>query len=190
MFGEEIRIVPGGLTRVALREGSMIVNSSQGGGSKDTWVLDDDTSSDLAPGHAARPPAAAAARRPLRRLAQPGPAAAAVRPGPGAEMLARIAQELFWLGRDLTRAEHTARILDGAFHADVAGASGERGIALSWEGVLATIGAKPLAPGEDDAPVSEEAAAVLEEAVAAVEEAAAAVRTPHGASAVARWRAC
>jgi uncharacterized circularly permuted ATP-grasp superfamily protein len=39
VFGEEIRIVPGGLTRVALREGSMIVNSSQGGGSKDTWVL-------------------------------------------------------------------------------------------------------------------------------------------------------
>jgi uncharacterized circularly permuted ATP-grasp superfamily protein len=41
LFGEEIRIVPGGLTRVALREGSMIVNSSAGGGSKDTWVLDD-----------------------------------------------------------------------------------------------------------------------------------------------------
>jgi uncharacterized circularly permuted ATP-grasp superfamily protein len=39
VFGEEIHIVPGGLTRVALREGSMIVNSSQGGGSKDTWVL-------------------------------------------------------------------------------------------------------------------------------------------------------
>ena len=58
VFGEEIRIVPGGLTRVALREGSMIVNSSQGGGSKDTWVLDDDTSSDLAPGTlpAHRPP--------------------------------------------------------------------------------------------------------------------------------------
>jgi uncharacterized circularly permuted ATP-grasp superfamily protein len=34
-----IDIVPGGLTRVALREGSLIVNSSQGGGSKDTWVL-------------------------------------------------------------------------------------------------------------------------------------------------------
>lgn len=41
VFGDEIRIVPGGLTRVALKEGSMIVNSSQGGGSKDTWVLDD-----------------------------------------------------------------------------------------------------------------------------------------------------
>jgi uncharacterized alpha-E superfamily protein len=64
-------------------------------------------------------------------------------------MLARIAQELFWLGRDLTRAEHTARMLDGAFHADVAGAPGERGVALSWEGVLAIIGAKPPAPGED-----------------------------------------
>ncbi len=35
-----IRLVPGGLTRVALKEGSMIVNSSQGGGSKDTWVID------------------------------------------------------------------------------------------------------------------------------------------------------
>jgi uncharacterized alpha-E superfamily protein len=65
-------------------------------------------------------------------------------------MLARIAQELFWLGRDLTRAEHTARILDGAFHADVAGAPGERGVALSWEGVLATIGAKPPALGEEE----------------------------------------
>jgi hypothetical protein len=41
VFGEEIRIVPGGLTRVALEPGSMIVNSSAGGGSKDTWVLDD-----------------------------------------------------------------------------------------------------------------------------------------------------
>jgi uncharacterized alpha-E superfamily protein len=69
-------------------------------------------------------------------------------------MLARIAQELFWLGRDLTRAEHTARMLDGAFHADVAGgADGAevRGIALSWAGVLEIIGAKPPAPGEGGA---------------------------------------
>ena len=35
-----IKVVPGGLTRVALREGSLVVNSSQGGGSKDTWVVD------------------------------------------------------------------------------------------------------------------------------------------------------
>ncbi len=58
VFGEEIRIVPGGLTRVALREGSMIVNSSRGGGSKDTWVLDEGLVPDPAPGTlpAQRPP--------------------------------------------------------------------------------------------------------------------------------------
>lgn len=39
IYGEEVKIVPGGLTRVALRKGSLVVNSSQGGGSKDTWVL-------------------------------------------------------------------------------------------------------------------------------------------------------
>ncbi len=38
---DQVRIVPGGLTRVALREGSLVVNSSQGGGTKDTWVVDD-----------------------------------------------------------------------------------------------------------------------------------------------------
>jgi uncharacterized circularly permuted ATP-grasp superfamily protein len=40
MGRDGVRIVPGGLTRVALREGSLVVNSSQGGGSKDTWVLE------------------------------------------------------------------------------------------------------------------------------------------------------
>jgi uncharacterized circularly permuted ATP-grasp superfamily protein len=39
LFGEKVTILPGGLTRVALRQGSLVVNSSQGGGSKDTWVL-------------------------------------------------------------------------------------------------------------------------------------------------------
>jgi uncharacterized circularly permuted ATP-grasp superfamily protein len=39
LFGEKVTLVPGGLTRVALRKGSLVVNSSQGGGSKDTWVL-------------------------------------------------------------------------------------------------------------------------------------------------------
>ncbi|WP_078086016.1 circularly permuted type 2 ATP-grasp protein [Microbulbifer mangrovi] len=40
LSGSEIKLVPGGLTRVALREGSLVVNSSQGGGTKDTWVLE------------------------------------------------------------------------------------------------------------------------------------------------------
>ena len=42
LYGEKVTVIPGGLTRVALREGSLVVNSSQGGGSKDTWVLDDE----------------------------------------------------------------------------------------------------------------------------------------------------
>jgi uncharacterized circularly permuted ATP-grasp superfamily protein len=42
LYGKEIFVLPGGLTRVALKEGSLVVNSSQGGGSKDTWVLADD----------------------------------------------------------------------------------------------------------------------------------------------------
>jgi uncharacterized circularly permuted ATP-grasp superfamily protein len=39
LSGQTVQLVPGGLTRVALREGSLVVNSSQGGGTKDTWVL-------------------------------------------------------------------------------------------------------------------------------------------------------
>jgi uncharacterized circularly permuted ATP-grasp superfamily protein len=39
LYGKELYVLPGGLTRVALRKGSLVVNSSQGGGSKDTWVL-------------------------------------------------------------------------------------------------------------------------------------------------------
>jgi uncharacterized circularly permuted ATP-grasp superfamily protein len=42
LYGRDIFVLPGGLTRVALKEGSLVVNSSQGGGSKDTWVLADD----------------------------------------------------------------------------------------------------------------------------------------------------
>jgi uncharacterized circularly permuted ATP-grasp superfamily protein len=42
LYGEKIRVIPGGLTRVALRRGSLVVNSSQGGGYKDTWVLADE----------------------------------------------------------------------------------------------------------------------------------------------------
>jgi uncharacterized circularly permuted ATP-grasp superfamily protein len=41
LYGDQVTVVPGGLTRVALKKGSLVVNSSQGGGSKDTWVLED-----------------------------------------------------------------------------------------------------------------------------------------------------
>ena len=39
LHGERMYVTPGGLTRVALRKGSTVVNSSQGGGSKDTWIV-------------------------------------------------------------------------------------------------------------------------------------------------------
>ncbi len=41
LIGDQVRLMPGGLTRVALKKGSLVVNSSQGGGTKDTWVLQD-----------------------------------------------------------------------------------------------------------------------------------------------------
>jgi len=41
LVSDQVKIIPGGLTRVALKEGSLVVNSSQGGGTKDTWVLED-----------------------------------------------------------------------------------------------------------------------------------------------------
>jgi uncharacterized circularly permuted ATP-grasp superfamily protein len=41
LSGDRVRVTPGGLTRVALKKGSLVVNSSQGGGTKDTWVLED-----------------------------------------------------------------------------------------------------------------------------------------------------
>jgi uncharacterized circularly permuted ATP-grasp superfamily protein len=53
LYGEKPVVMPGGLTRVALRKGSLVVNSSQGGGSKDTWVLEDED----APADAAQAPA-------------------------------------------------------------------------------------------------------------------------------------
>jgi uncharacterized circularly permuted ATP-grasp superfamily protein len=49
LSGKEVQMVPGGLTRVALKDGSLVVNSSQGGGTKDTWILEDAASK---PAHA------------------------------------------------------------------------------------------------------------------------------------------
>ncbi len=66
-------------------------------------------------------------------------------------MLARIAQELFWLGRDLSRAELTARMLDGVFHADLQGRADAISVTLSWEALLLVIGAHAAEQEGDDA---------------------------------------
>ena len=56
--GEDIWVLPGGLTRVALREGGLVVNSSQGGGSKDTWVVGGGVSMPILPPRQPAPPLA------------------------------------------------------------------------------------------------------------------------------------
>ena len=59
-------------------------------------------------------------------------------------MLARIAHELFWLGRNLARAEHTARMLDGIFQASLQGRPDDpAGVTLDWGSMLAIMGAPP-----------------------------------------------
>jgi uncharacterized circularly permuted ATP-grasp superfamily protein len=59
LSGKTVQMVPGGLTRVALKEGSLVVNSSQGGGTKDTWILEDD--------HLPVPPAPTATTEPDKK---------------------------------------------------------------------------------------------------------------------------
>ena len=138
VFGEDIHIVPGGLTRVALREGSMIVNSSQGGGSKDTWVLEDSGDGAV---DGRRPPRSGRARGCPTCARAPGPTSSS---SSSSRMLARIAHELYWVGRSLSRAEHTARLLDAVFHADLQGRATSTGeTRLSWEALLAIMGAEP-----------------------------------------------
>ena len=56
-------------------------------------------------------------------------------------MLSRIAHELFWLGRNVSRAELTARMIDGVFQADLQGRPDDpAGVTLSWDAVLAIMG--------------------------------------------------
>lgn len=50
LSGKDVSVVPGGLSRVAMRKGSLVVNSSQGGGTKDTWILQDDAQAEAADG--------------------------------------------------------------------------------------------------------------------------------------------
>jgi uncharacterized alpha-E superfamily protein len=66
-------------------------------------------------------------------------------------VLARIAHELYWIGRQLSRAEHTARMLDGVFHADVQGRRDDAGVRLSWDALLAIMGTeRPDRPSPRD----------------------------------------
>ena len=83
-------MLPGGLTRVALKKGSLVVNSSQGGGSKDTWVLKNGLTR----------------HRSLVRSSLSGTV----------NMLSRVADSIFWMSRYIERAENVARFIDVNLH--------------------------------------------------------------------------
>ncbi len=112
--GEYIDVLPGGLTRVALREGSLIVNSSQGGGSKDTWVE-------------RLPDSGRGISRPMDRSGR----------SESDVVLARLAEPLFWAGRYLERMDGTARLLAEAHHGVLAGLPVEAG--LRWSELLEAL---------------------------------------------------
>ena len=132
--GNDVWVLPGGLTRVALPEGELIVNSSRGGGSKDTWVISDRRDATPVPkvvpkrlgGEHAHPSDPGPALADLHAVAagddqgqqqqqqqqqQQGLDGLDHR-GPGGVVLSRIAESLFWIGRYVERADVTARILD------------------------------------------------------------------------------
>ena len=116
--GEDIWVLPGGLTRVALGEGGLVVNSSQGGGSKDTWVVGGGISMpvlpprQVAPFQAGPPMDARAGLGRRARRATTATAATAERSAMTRALLSRVAESIFWVGRYVERAEGTARILD------------------------------------------------------------------------------
>ena len=58
-------------------------------------------------------------------------------------MLARIAHELYWIGRYVARADDTARMLDGLFRASLQSPGGPDGAGLPWESVMTALGASP-----------------------------------------------
>ncbi len=105
--GENLSVSTGGLTRVALREGSLVVNSSQGGGSKDTWVVDVEyPNGPVDTAHERR-----SRRRPSANSPQRQRAADSDLKLYSNRLLSRNAEDLFWLGRYLERAECTVKLI-------------------------------------------------------------------------------
>jgi hypothetical protein len=111
LSGETVQMVAGGLTRVALKEGSLVVNSSQGGGTKDTWVLNEQAQGQPSPelvqelGGMVQSMGGTGDEHRLH-------SAMTILKGP---MLSRTADHLFWMSRYTERAENTARMLNVSY---------------------------------------------------------------------------
>ena len=117
LHGKEIFVLPGGLTRVALKKGSLVVNSSQGGGSKDTWVLADGPSSEQEQVNGQR---TASCQEAVLTL-----------------MLSRVADSVYWMSRYVERAENVARFVDVNFQLMLDAPAGQD---QQWEPLVATTG--------------------------------------------------
>ena len=183
--GEELAVTTGGLTRVALVEGSLVVNSSQGGGSKDTWIVETENRSAPADSFDEEDVTGAAAL-PARRAARKGRLGAAsagasqsmgagamtqrladgtvqtmgVPPGatpkddpegtagsagperPRPLLLARAAENLYWMARYLERAENTARLI--AVHGQLLMDLPPGNSASGWRSLVAISGEQAL----------------------------------------------
>ena len=120
LYGKDIFVLPGGLTRVALKEGSLVVNSSQGGGSKDTWVLADES-----------PTGDVTAAS--RQVQVPG----RCRRRSAVLMLARVADSIYWMSRYVERAENVARFIEVNLNLML---DLPVGSAQQWQPLVATTG--------------------------------------------------
>jgi len=129
---DEIYVLPGGLTRVALRKGSMVVNSSQGGGSKDTWILKSVPMPE-APIEDSKLQDGASTGLDLLNTSQ----SYVAQEEKDRSLLSRVAESVFWMSRYLERAESIARFLEVSHHLslDAGGAVQEQ-----WDQLVVTLG--------------------------------------------------
>ncbi len=138
LCGDKVTIIPGGLTRVALRKGSYVVNSSQGGGSKDTWVVA------VSPTDAQGPEAPLPIHAPEPQTQSQSMGALSQSQGvvsshsvqeQHATLLSLDADACFWIGRYIERAEAVARIIDVHYHFRLE--SPLIGETMRWSSILA-----------------------------------------------------
>ena len=118
--GSDVWVLPGGLTRVALPEGELVVNSSQGGGSKDTWVVGSARSGT----NPAESSPASRDNSKKQRTRGHGHREAERSGSVNSELLSRIAETLYWTGRYVERADDTARLIDVYVHRMLGAAGG------------------------------------------------------------------
>jgi uncharacterized circularly permuted ATP-grasp superfamily protein/uncharacterized alpha-E superfamily protein len=133
LSGRETTVIPGGLTRVALRKDSYVVNSSQGGGSKDTWVLSDGAVP-MAQNARTMSQSMGSMQQTLNLTTSTAVAVAE----PQQPLLSRDAEAAFWIGRQVERAEAVARMIDVHYHWRFENPA--LGEAFQWSSILAISG--------------------------------------------------